>query len=183
VKETPVGFKHIGEIMKECESVMPSTDGEFVMGGEESGGFTMRGHVPEKDGILACLLVAEMVASSHQTVQEHLKNLYEDVGLYLSRRVNLHATADVVSSLRDQFATKAPVQIDGLHVHRIVDLDGYKFIFQGGGWLGVRFSGTEPVVRLYTEGNSEKQLEILAKAGQSLLRNGHHSSKKHARAR
>ena len=169
VKETPVGFKHIGEVMKEADSIMPSTEGEFVMGAEESGGFTMRGHVPEKDGILACLLVAEMAAETGQTIKEQLKDLYEEVGVFLSRRINIHATPDIVKSLREQFATKPPTQIDGLHVQRIVDLDGFKFVFQGGSWLGVRFSGTEPIVRLYLEGNSEEQLKVLQKAGESLI--------------
>ncbi len=169
VKETPVGFKHIGEVMKEADSIMPSTDGEFVVGAEESGGFTMRGHVPEKDGILACLLVAEMTAATEKTIQQQLKDLHADVGVYLSRRINIQATPEIVAMLKDQFATKPPVQIDGLHVQRIVDLDGFKFIFHGGSWLGVRFSGTEPIVRVYLEGNSEEQLKILQKAGESLI--------------
>lgn len=172
LKETPVGFKHIGEVMKECESIYPSTDGEFVCGAEESGGFTMRGHVPEKDGILACLLVAEMTASTGQTIKAQIKDLHADVGTFLSRRLNIHATPEIVSALRDQFATKPPTQIDGLSVHRIVDLDGFKFIFQGGSWLGVRFSGTEPIVRVYLEGSSEEQLGVLQKAGESLLAAG-----------
>jgi phosphoglucomutase len=155
--------------MKECDSIWPSTDGEFVMGGEESGGFTMRGHVPEKDGVLACLLVAEMTAATGQSVAAQLKDLHADVGVFLSRRVNIQATPDIVSALKDQFATKPPVQIDGLHVQRIVDLDGFKFIFHGGSWLGVRFSGTEPVVRLYLEADSEEQLKVLQRAGESLI--------------
>jgi phosphoglucomutase len=180
IKETPVGFKHIGEVMKECESIYPNTDGEFVMGAEESGGFTMRGHVPEKDGIVACLLVAEMTAASNKTIKEQLKDLHADVGTYLSRRLNVQATPDVVSALRDQFSTKPPVQINGLHVHRIVDIDGYKFIFQGGSWLGVRFSGTEPIVRVYCEAGSKEQLDILQKAGESLIHshNGHSPKKR-----
>jgi alpha-D-glucose phosphate-specific phosphoglucomutase len=169
VKDTPVGFKHIGEVMKECDSIWPSKDGEFVMGGEESGGFTMRGHVPEKDGVLACLLIAEMTASTGMSIQQQIKDLHNDVGVFLSRRINIEATPDIVSALKDQFATKPPVQIDGLNVHRIVDLDGFKFIFNGGSWLGVRFSGTEPIVRLYYEGDSEQQLAILKKAGESLI--------------
>ncbi len=169
VKDTPVGFKHIGEVMKESESIWPQPDGEFVMGAEESGGFTMRGHVPEKDGILACLLVAEMTATSGATIKEQLKDLHNDVGVFLSRRINIEATPDIVQALKEQFATKPPVQIDGLHVQRIVDLDGFKFVFHGGSWLGVRFSGTEPIVRLYLEGNSEEQLKILQKAGESLI--------------
>lgn len=169
LKETPVGFKYIGEIMKEAESITPSTEGEFVMGGEESGGFTMRGHVPEKDGILACLLVAEMVASSEKSLAEHLQNLHKNVGVYLSRRINIKATAELVASLKDRFSRKPPTEIDGLSVHRIVDLDGFKFIFQNGNWMGIRFSGTEPVIRVYYEGNSEKQLDILKKAAESLI--------------
>jgi phosphoglucomutase len=172
LKETPVGFKHIGEVMKEADSIHPSREGEFVCGAEESGGFTMRGHVPEKDGVLACLLVAEMTAATGQTIKAQLKDLHADVGTYLSRRLNIHATPEIVTSLRDQFATKPPVQIDGLNVHRIVDLDGFKFIFQGGSWLGVRFSGTEPIVRVYLEGSSEEQLGVLQKAGESLVLSG-----------
>lgn len=172
LKETPVGFKHIGEVMKESDSIYPSKEGEFVCGAEESGGFTMRGHVPEKDGILACLLVAEMTASTGQTIKAQIKNLHADVGTFLSRRLNIHATPEIVSALRDQFATKPPTQIDGLNVHRIVDLDGFKFIFQGGSWLGVRFSGTEPIVRVYLEASSEEQLGVLQKAGESLLAAG-----------
>lgn len=177
IKETPVGFKHIGEVMKECESIYPSQEGEFVMGAEESGGFTMRGHVPEKDGVLACLLAAEMTAATNKTIKEQLKNLHADVGTFLSRRLNVHATTEIVTALRDQFSTKPPVQINGLHVHRIVDIDGYKFIFQGGGWLGVRFSGTEPVVRVYCEAASQAQLDVLQKAGESLI----HSHAGHAK--
>lgn len=169
VKETPVGFKHIGEVMKEADSVWPSKEGEFVLGAEESGGFTMRGHVPEKDGVLACLLAAEMTAASGLSIKDQLKELHADVGVFLSRRINIQATPELVTTLREQFATKPPVQIDGLHVQRIVDLDGFKFVFHGGSWLAVRFSGTEPIVRIYLEGNSEQQLKILEKAGESLI--------------
>jgi phosphomannomutase len=169
MRETPVGFKHIGEAMKEADSIWPSQDGEFVMGGEESGGFTMRGHVPEKDGVLACLMVAEMTAATGMSIGNQLKDLHKDVGVFLSRRINIEATPDIVTALREQFATKPPVQIYGLNVNSIVDLDGFKFIFHGGSWLGVRFSGTEPIVRLYYEGDSEEQLAILKKAGESLI--------------
>ncbi len=178
LKETPVGFKHIGEVMNEADSIWPSTEGEFVMGAEESGGFTMRGHVPEKDGILACLLVAEMVAASKKTLKELIHDLFAEVGVHITRRINLKATADLVTSLKEQFSHKPPIEIDGLHVHRIVDMDGFKFIFHGGSWLGVRFSGTEPVIRLYLEGESEKQLDILSKAGESLLHPSHNGKKK-----
>ncbi len=183
IKETPVGFKHIGEVMKEADSVWPSQGGEFLMGAEESGGFTMKGHVPEKDGILACLLVAEMVARSKKTLGTLLEELHSDVGPHLTRRDNIQASPEIVTTLREWFSSKPPVDINGLHVHRIVETDGFKFIFQDASWLGVRFSGTEPIVRFYYEGHSPKQLDVLAKAGQSLLsthrngrRPGHRSS-------
>jgi phosphomannomutase len=169
VKETPVGFKHIGEIMKEAESIMPLDGGEFVMGAEESGGFSIRGHLPEKDGILACLLLAEMVASRKQKLTDLIKELHKEVGPRFTRRINIKATNELVSTLRDRFSSKPPISINGLSVRRIVDIDGYKFIFSGGSWLGIRFSGTEPVIRLYVEGDSDEQLDILTKAGSSLL--------------
>lgn len=174
VKETPVGFKYIGEIMKEAESIWPSEEGEFLMGGEESGGFTMRGHVPEKDGVLACLMVAEMVASTKKSVTELLHDLYKEVGHFYSHRENIHADPEIVASLKDWFSHKPPTEINGLHVHRIIDIDGYKFIFQGGSWLGVRFSGTEPIVRVYYEAHSEKELATLKAAGQHLIKQSQH---------
>lgn len=170
VKETPVGFKYIGEIMAEAESIVPARGGEFMMGAEESGGFTMRGHVPEKDGILACLLVAEMVIGTKKNLKTLTEEFHRDIGVFLSKRVNLKATPEIVSALRSWFSHKPPTEMNGLHVHRIIDIDGYKFIFQGGSWLGVRFSGTEPVVRLYFEADNEKQLEAIEQAGESLIR-------------
>lgn len=169
IKETPVGFKYIGEIMQDVESIYPSQGGEFIMGGEESGGFTMRGHVPEKDGLLACLLFAEMVAATKKSIKELLNDLSSEIGVHMTQRLNIEATNEVVGALRDRFSSRLPVEINGLHVHRIVDLDGYKFIFPGGSWLGVRFSGTEPIVRLYLEADSQERLNVLAKAGESLL--------------
>lgn len=174
VRETPVGFKYIGEIMKEADAIYPSKEGDFLMGGEESGGFTMRGHIPEKDGILACLLVAEMVALNKKTITTLLAELHKKVGVYLSRRMNIQATPELVTSLKDWFSHKPPTEIGGLQVKRIIDLDGYKFIFQGDAWLGVRFSGTEPIVRVYYEGHSEKEMETLKKAAESLVKSAQH---------
>lgn len=169
IKETPVGFKYIAEIMRESESIMPSREGEFLVGAEESGGFTMRGHVPEKDGILACLLVAEMVAASKKSIGQLLADLYHDVGTFNTRRLNIKATPELVTAVKERFAHKPPVEIDGLHVRRIVDLDGFKFIFADGSWLGLRFSGTEPIVRFYLEGNSAPTLDRLQAAGETLI--------------
>jgi len=163
VKETPVGFKYIAEGMQ---------SGDFVMGGEESGGLTIRGHVPEKDGILACLLMAEVRAVEKKTFREVLKTLRREVGPYLSKRVNLHLSEVVMQNVRRRFDTLTPNTLDGLSVKKIVRMDGYKFIFQDDSWLGVRLSGTEPVVRLYLEADSPKKLQHLETIGTKLIRQG-----------
>ena len=160
VKETPVGFKYIAEAMMA---------GGFLMGGEESGGLTIRGHVPEKDGILACLLMAEVRAVQKKTFREILKDLQKRVGPYWSKRVNLHLSNEVMQGIRKKFETFTPNVIDGLAVKKIVRLDGFKFIFQDDSWLGVRLSGTEPVVRLYLESDSEKKIKHLEKIGTQLI--------------
>jgi phosphoglucomutase len=160
LKETPVGFKYIAEAM---------LAGDFLMGGEESGGLTIQGHVPEKDGILACLLMAEVRAVERKSFREILKQLRRDVGPYFSKRVNLHLKNDVMQALRERLSSFNPSSIDGLVVKRINRLDGFKFIFQDDSWLGVRLSGTEPVVRLYLEADSIKKLKDLEKIGTKLI--------------
>ena len=160
LKETPVGFKYIAEAMMA---------GGFLMGGEESGGLTIQGHVPEKDGILACLLMAEVRAEEKKSFRDILKDLRKRVGPYLSKRVNLHLSDDAMQNVRKRMETFAPNQIDGLAVKKLVRMDGFKFIFQDDSWLGVRLSGTEPVVRLYLESDSSKKLKELEKIGTKLI--------------
>jgi phosphoglucomutase len=163
VKETPVGFKYIAEGMK---------NNEFVMGGEESGGLTIRGHVPEKDGILACLLMAEVRAVEKKPFKPILKQLRRDVGPYLSKRINLHLSEPVMQNVRKRFETLTPNTLDGLTVKKIVRLDGFKFIFNDDSWMGVRLSGTEPVVRLYLEADTPKKLHSLETIGTRLIKQG-----------
>jgi phosphoglucomutase len=160
VKETPVGFKFIAEAMMA---------GGFLMGGEESGGLTIQGHVPEKDGILACLLMAEVRAIQKKSFREVLNDLRSRVGPYLSKRVNLHLSNEMMQGIRKKFETFTPNQIDDLAVRKIVRMDGFKFVFQDNSWMGVRLSGTEPVVRLYLESDSAKKLNHLEKIGTKLI--------------
>ena len=145
------------------------------MGGEESGGLTIRGHVPEKDGILACLLMAEVRAVEKKPFREILRQLRRDVGPYLSNRINLHLSDPVMQNVRRRFETLTPNTLDGLAVKKIVRLDGFKFIFNDDSWLGVRLSGTEPVVRLYLEADSAKKLNHLEKIGKKLIEQGEHN--------
>jgi phosphoglucomutase len=160
LKETPVGFKYIAEAMMA---------GGFLMGGEESGGLTIKGHVPEKDGILACLLMAEVRAVEKKSFREILKDLRHMVGPYLSDRVNVHLSNEAMQGVRKKFETFTPNQIEGWPVKKIVRLDGFKFIFQDDSWMGVRLSGTEPVVRLYLESDTAKKLKDLEKIGTKLI--------------
>ncbi|MFQ5867922.1 MAG: phosphoglucomutase/phosphomannomutase family protein [bacterium] len=160
VKETAVGFKYIAQVMRQ---------NGMVIGGEESGGLTIRGHIPEKDGILACLLMAEMVASEGKSIGEILDDLYRKVGLFLSERINFHLKEDEMGDLKAKLRKDLPREIAGLRVEKIVNLDGLKFILADGSWLGIRLSGTEPVVRLYIEAHEAEKLENLKEVGKDLI--------------
>jgi len=159
VYETPVGFKYIGELINE---------NKIVIGGEESAGLSIKGHYPEKDGILACLLAAEAVASRGASLTEQLKELYGRVGKLESGRIGIRLTPQLMESLGDKLK-EDPREIGGRRVERTNRLDGVKFIFADGSWLLMRPSGTEPVVRIYAESESAKDLEVLLEQGHKFL--------------
>ncbi|MGQ0644774.1 MAG: phosphoglucomutase/phosphomannomutase family protein [Elusimicrobiota bacterium] len=168
VREMPVGFKYIGDAMVHESSVYPSKDGRFILGGEESGGLSIRGHVPEKDGVLACLLAAEIMAVTKRPLRKSLEALQKEVGAFYSDRLNFHVTPEKMVSLKEKLRARPPTKFGGMSVRRIVETDGHKFILNDGSWIGIRLSGTEPVVRVYLETDSPANLKALAKAGQSL---------------
>lgn len=159
VLETPVGFKYIGEYISE---------GKILIGGEESAGMSIRGHVPEKDGILACLLVAEMVAVEGRKLSELLADLYERVGEVHTRRVNLRLSSGLEESLPEKLQNP-PEEIGGRKIAEIIRIDGNKFLFDDGSWMLFRKSGTEPVVRLYGEAGSAEALDELIQAGETFI--------------
>ena len=142
IYETPVGFKYVGPLLREDK---------IALGGEESAGMTIRGHLPEKDGILACLLVAEMIAARRSSLAEQLRELFRRAGReFWPVRVNLHLSADAQARmpmrLKGDFREFAGRRVAGTN-----RADGLKLIFANGDWLLMRPSGTEPVVRIYTE--------------------------------
>jgi phosphoglucomutase len=157
--ETPVGFKYIGEklIAK-----------EIIFGGEESAGLTVEGHVPEKDGILADLLVAEMVGASGGTLAGLSAGLVKAIGPYLTRRVDMKVSPEAKAALARRRASP-PERFAGRKVASVNLLDGLKLLFADGSWVLVRESGTEPVARLYVEAHSAQDLDALATAGPELL--------------
>jgi phosphoglucomutase len=158
--ETPVGFKYVGEFIAQDK---------IAIGGEESAGLTIRGHVPEKDGILACLLVAEMIAARGTSLAEQRAKLFKEVGReYWPIRVNLHLQEDVQRRLRDKLAAE-PKALGKRPVTKIVRTDGLKLIFDGGDWVLMRPSGTEPLVRIYSESTSEKAAHQMAEEAQKWI--------------
>jgi phosphoglucomutase len=159
LKETPVGFKYIAEIMAKEP---------IIIGGEESGGLTVHGHVPEKDGILACLLMAEVVAQEGKNLSAVLKGLYQKYGAFYTDRLNLKLKEGLKETMTARLKDHPPTEIAGQKVVDIVRKDGTQFILASGEWLQVRFSGTEPVMRCYVEARSLEGLEKLKQAGGEL---------------
>jgi phosphomannomutase len=155
VHQTPVGFKYIGQLILQDA---------IALGGEESAGLSIRGHVPEKDGILACLLVAEMIAARQAPLEEQLRDLFRRVGReYWPLRTNLHLPEDVkaraVERLKGDFA-----EFLGKRVAQADRTDGLKLIFDDGSWILLRLSGTEPLMRVYTESAMPEESARLAEA-------------------
>jgi alpha-D-glucose phosphate-specific phosphoglucomutase len=159
VYETPVGFKYIGELINEDK---------IVIGGEESAGLSIKGHYPEKDGILACLLAAEAVASRGASLTEQLNELYQRVGRLESGRIDVRLTPERMAALPEKLR-QDPKEIGGRKIERTNRIDGVKFIFADGSWLLIRPSGTEPVARIYAESESAEDLEVLLEQGHKYL--------------
>lgn len=153
VRQTPVGFKYVGQLILQDA---------IVLGGEESAGLSIRGHIPEKDGILACLLVAEMIAARQAPLEEQLRALFRRVGReFWPLRTNLHLPEDVkaraVERLKSDFA-----EFVGKRVAQADRTDGLKLVFDDGSWILLRLSGTEPLMRVYTESATAEESARLA---------------------
>src|SRR5579864_8565156 len=143
--QTPVGFKYIGQLIREDK---------IAMGGEESAGLTIRGHVPEKDGILACLLVAEMLAARGGSIEDQVAALFKKLGReFWPVRENLHLSDEQKANAIKKVAVDASTLL-GRKVVSIDRTDGAKFVFDDGTWMLLRLSGTEPLLRLYVEADT-----------------------------
>ena len=157
--ETPVGFKFIGELINRDE---------IILGGEESAGLSIRGHYPEKDGILACLLAAEAVAERGASLTEQLDSLFKRDGKLESGRIGVKLTPDVAAKLKEKLA-REPAEIGGRLIENINRMDGVKFLFENDAWILMRPSGTEPMVRIYAESEDRDDLEELLEQGRKYL--------------
>src|SRR5947209_4575471 len=143
--ETPVGFKYIGELIKQDK---------IAIGGEESAGLSIRYHVPEKDGIIAGLLCCEAVARRRKSIGEQIRDLFGKVGSFYPNRENFRLTPEVKAQFTSKLQTD-PAELSGRKVKQVVRTDGLKLVFEDGSWVCYRLSGTEPVVRVYSEARSE----------------------------
>lgn len=159
VHETPVGFKYIGAIM-ESEPV--------IVGGEESGGLSVQGHVPEKDGILACLLMAELVATERKSLGRILKDLEKHIGEFHTDRINISVPADRKDALLAHLGSGLE-KIGPFEVEKFITTDGAKYLLPDGEWVAFRASGTEPLIRCYIEARSTRNLRKLRDACRELL--------------
>jgi len=172
VHETPVGFKYVGPRMIETGA---------MYGGEESGGYGFGMHLPERDGIYADLLLLDLFlrerAAGRWPVSRAIEHLHEIAGPSFYQRVDIHVDRAIYASVKArllvELVDKAPAELAGQPVTRTVALttgDGFKFFIADGSWLLVRFSGTEPLVRVYTEATSQPAADACVAAGEALVR-------------
>ena len=154
VLETPDGFKYLGEIIAK---------GDCLLAGEESAGLSIQGHLPEKDGILACLLLAEVAAYRRQSFRQMLKQLFKTYGSFYATRIDLDLDAATKEAFLQNLKEEGPRQIGPWKVEREQRLDGHKYFLGEGRWLLLRPSGTEPLIRVYMESQKKKELAVLKK--------------------
>jgi phosphomannomutase len=162
VTETPVGFKNIApEIIK---------SDDVILGVEESGGFGIRGHIPDRDGTLTALVACETVAVEGKPVPQILEDVFQAIGgrLYFDR-IDLTITHEQRDRLREGLPSLEPKSLAGRKLDTVNRLDGAKFMREDGSWLLVRLSGTEPLVRIYAEARSQDDVRALLEGGRELV--------------
>ena len=153
IYETGVGFKYIAPKMKETDA---------LLGGEESGGYAFRGHAPDRDGILAGLYLLDMMVQTGKRPSQLLDWLFEKVGPHYYDRIDTAFETARRGEVQARVVAARPERIAGLKVTGIDTLDGFQFHMEDGGWLLIRFSGTEPIIRVYCETtHGDKVQEIL----------------------
>ena len=155
VYETGVGFKYVAPKILETNA---------LIGGEESGGYAFRGHVPERDGILAGLYLLDMMVKLHKKPSQLIDLLFSKVGAHYYDRVDRSFTGSRAD--RESLIINAkPAEIAGLKVKSLNTTDGYKFMLEDGGWVLIRFSGTEPIMRVYCETTHQEKVQALLQDG------------------
>jgi alpha-D-glucose phosphate-specific phosphoglucomutase len=160
VYETPVGFKYVAPLMMEKNA---------IMGGEESGGYGFRGHVPERDAILAGLYFLDFMAKTRKTPSQLLDYLYSKVGPHYYDRRDFHISAVKRQTILHRLSSSSPDTVAGSKVIKADTTDGFRFLLGDESWLLIRFSGTEPLVRIYAEAESLERAKALLDEGKKLI--------------
>jgi len=161
VHETPVGFKHIAKLMLD-------KDQDVLIGGEESGGYGFRGHMPERDGVFAGLCFLDLMAKTGKSPSQLVAYLYSKVGPHHFHRLDVGFPTGERQAIIDRLKNNPPSAIDGTEVLKTDTWDGFRFNLADGGWLLIRFSGTEPVLRLYAESDSQARVARLLEEGKTI---------------
>ena len=160
VYETPVGFKYIGPTMIAKDA---------LLGGEESGGFGFKGHIPERDGILSGLFILDMMVKMNKTPSQLIEYLHSKVGAHYYKRDDIVYDPSNVESIKAKLDNMAINSMAGINIRRVDKFDGTKFVFEDGSWLAVRFSGTEPLLRIYSEARDEDLVNRLILEARNLV--------------
>jgi len=161
VHETGVGFKFVAPKMMETDA---------IIGGEESGGYAFQGHVPERDGILAGLFFLDFMVKTKLKPSQLLAKLFEKVGPHYYDRIDTIIDANQKDAILQNLKSNLPKKLAGLEVVNTNLTDGFKFILKDGSWLLIRFSGTESLVRIYSEALSKEQVSIILNEGKKLIK-------------
>jgi phosphomannomutase len=160
VHETGVGFKYVAPRMLETDA---------IIGGEESGGYAFRGHVPERDGILANLFFLDMMVRTKLKPSQLLQKLFQKVGPHFYDRIDTVIEPQEKDRILNRLKTNLPNKVAGMEVMNTNLSDGFKFILTDGSWLLIRFSGTEPLVRIYSEAASGERVKAILEDGRKLI--------------
>jgi phosphomannomutase len=155
--ETPVGFKYLCKLM---------TEEDIIIAGEESGGLAIKGHIPERDGIFIGFLLAEVMAVRRKKLSELVKELFDEFGEHHFGRIDKHLTPSQKDRVMKFFHAK-PAKVGAFAVERYDMTDGVK-LYTKNGWMLVRASGTEPLIRFYAEADSPKKVQAMLKAATTL---------------
>jgi phosphomannomutase len=155
IHETGVGFKYVAPKFQETKA---------LIGGEESGGYAFRGHVPERDGILAGLFILDMMVKLKRKPSELLELLFSKVGAHYYSRIDTPFIGERQGKI-DSILSANPKTFGGIKVTELITVDGYQFLLEDGGWLLIRFSGTEPIIRVYCETKHEDRVDAILQDG------------------
>jgi phosphomannomutase len=157
---TKIGFKYIAEIM---------INEDVLVGGEESGGLAVKGHIPERDGVWIGLMVMEFMAKTGKSIKQLVREVYDKVGGFHFDRDDLHLTNDEKNAIMEKCKSGMVTSIGNRPVIRTETIDGYKFFISENEWIMVRASGTEPVVRVYGQAPNENETRSLLDIARTTL--------------